>query len=70
MTKTIVLCVFVVLLFVWAVWDQFAHWECILFGDCRDHWFGVSCSRCGHTENVHDIKKLPDRCPKCGRRMR
>lgn len=70
MIKAIVLIAFVVLLAAWVIWDRFAHWECTLFGDCNDHWFGVSCSRCGYTENVRDIKKLPDRCPKCGRRMR
>lgn len=70
MTKTIVLCVFVVLLFVWAVWDQFAKWIVVVCGDCREHWFLTTCSRCGHTEKRASLENLPKRCPHCSRRMR
>ena len=70
MIKAIIAITFIALIIIWIVWDNKASWECTLFGDCNDHWFGVSCSRCGYTKDVKDIMKLPDTCPKCGRKMR
>ena len=70
MGKTIALVVFVVLLLVWAVWDQFAHWITMVHGDCNGHWFMITCSRCGYTETKLDLHDLPKHCPKCSRRMR
>ena len=70
MGKTIALVVFVVLLLVWAVWDQFSKW--IVTVDAQSNEVLYVCSRCKEMHIQFPGQEpwvTPNKCPRCERRM-